>query len=118
MAWLRKRERVRQVFRWLQAEFPTRYDPVRLRIEQMPKYARDSEAMAFCEQPGLVRLSAKLRRGEMVYCLLHEWAHLRVERINARQDRTHADHHSPKFWLEYGRLEAAVWAHQKEIARY
>lgn len=117
MARLRKRERARQVFRWLQAEFPTRYDPVRLRIERMPRDAKDCEAMCICEAPGLIRIAPTLRRGEMVLAVIHEWAHLRETRVNAAA-RDHAGDHGPRFWLEYGRLEAAFWANLKEIARY
>jgi len=99
------RDRLHQIKRWLDDEFPL--GAVRLRVQKkMPRGYEGCLGVFFWESPRIV-IKANLPISQAIDTLLHEWAHGRVgypwrgERASCTLDSTE---HSERFWGEMGRI--------------
>lgn len=101
---LSKRDRLHQIHRWLQYRHPSK-NTTRLRVcGIMPVGFKDCEgAVWFDNRSPLIRLNDKMSRSNLIYTLIHEYAHVLVydRAPNAHESLDHSD----RFYRCLGVLE-------------
>lgn len=100
---MKKRDRIHQVKRWLAATSPTE-PPTRLRVvKRMPK-DHQKDVGLWDPNTSIIYLLESASISEMIYSLIHEWAHARTEAEGPIEMRVD-DGHDEAFDLERGRIE-------------
>lgn len=112
---LRKNDRLRQLFRWLQRKYPTPY-PTELKLVSKRLRLKDPDTGEMDDVFGVtwvknglseIVLSTAHPRNICEESLLHEYTHaieVRHAKIERSRRRKRAGFHDDHYWIEYGRL--------------
>ena len=108
-----RRGRLHQVAHWLKAEFPAPY-PVTVQVlrigpQRRERAGRDDKGETVrLGRRIYVRVDSRLKWGEAIDTLLHEWAHAASWTLDAAEQRLPSTH-PDEFWLMYGRIYRAYY---------
>ncbi len=95
-----KKQRLKQVERWLRACFPS---PLPVRVVAV-KQLEEKDTTGECEAVKgklIVRIAMNNPKSVVVDTLLHEWAHVLTAMLISMND---LDSHADEFWLSLGRI--------------